>query len=912
MISPFSGSARSFLFARTLCRFFPIATVCCVLAVVPLSLCGVATGQSLSSASARAIVPATPSSGSQITGQLQDESGAIVPGAHIQLRRADGSVLAVTQSDAGGKFTVAQPAPGDYRLSITLKGFDPLVRQLRVSQTALAPLAFTLKVASLAQSVTVSANDAVELTAPDANQNTPSISANDMKTLPLLDNDVVTTLESLLNTGAAGESGATLVVDGVEMKQLGVSPSAIERVSINQDPFSAQYRQPGRGQVEIITKNTADKYHGGATWTFRNSSLAATNYFAKVKAPEMRSFYEGFLTGPIRPLKDTTFLYSMQRQQQNSYPQVNATTPTGLVNESVQAPYRNTQLTMKVAHQINDHHSIFGLYRFFDSNRVNSNVGGQTLPEAGYTARYFDMDVTFHDDLILSPTKLNQFNILFERNIDRTTSATNAPAIVVAGAFRGGGAQHDTLQTENNPNISDIVSWTTHKIHQLKFGVQLPNLGRRVLEDYTNRQGTYTFGTIPGCTPTGSSDTHCSPLAAYAAGTPTSFSIQQGQAKFITHFDQPSAFFLDQIQVTPRLTVTPGVRYDFQNALPGTMDAVLPRLSIAYVIDPKHGLVLRTGGGTYMRRVGVNIGQQLARYQYAAERSLLITQNVCYVPNPTIYCGTLGSQPPNIFTFAPGIKSPMLGYYGLSLERQLTKTATVTVEYEGFRGWHALRSIDVNAPLPPFTSAARPNPNFGQVLEQDSGGYQKNDSMTITYRGRLSSAFSGYMQYEYQHSDANTEWSTFMPENQYDPNAEWSRSSYDQRHRLNLFGTFYPDKPLTLGVGFYEYSPTPYTVTTGTDDFHTGVLNARPEGVARNTENGDDYQDLQVRLGYTWKLRPPMKDASPTLQLSLSSFNTMNRPNLNGYDGVVGTPDFLQPTSASNPRRLQIGAAYNF
>ena len=849
-------------------------------------------------AQAPAVAPgttaATAATTVSVTGQVQDSSGAIVPKVLIEVRRQNGLLAASVESDSAGHFTIPQVAPGDYKLSATLPGFDPLSRALRIGRTAPAPLTLTLKVASLATSVTVSASDSVELAAPDANKDTPSISDSDMKTLPILDNDVVSTLSALLDTGATGEGGATLMVDGVEMKTVGVSPSAIERVSINQDPYSAQYRQPGRGQIEIITKSTADKFHGAATFTFRDSVFNATNYFARVKPPDQRRIYEGFLTGPIRPLKDTTFLFSANRQEDDFFDAVDATTPTGVVNENVRAPYRSTSLTMKVAHQINDHHNAFLLYRFYDASHANANVGSQTLPEAGYSSYNFDMDITFHDDLILSPTLLNQFNFMFERNIDRTVSNSATPAIHVEGAFSGGGAQNDTLQTENNPNFSDIVSWTTHKIHQVKFGVQLPNLGRRILEDYTNRQGTYTFAS----------------LAAYEQNTPVTYTLQQGQARFLTHFDQPGAFLQDQIQVSQRMTVTPGVRYDFQNALPGTMDAVQPRLSVAYVLDQKHGMVIRTGAGTYMRRVGANVGQQLARYEHAQERSLLLTQNLCY-PDIT-KCNSLAAQPPNLFNFQPNLKAPMQAYFGLSVERKMTKDSTLTIGYNGYRGWHALRGIDVNAPLAPFTSNARPDPNFGQILQQQSGGYQKSDDLSVSFRGRLTNAFSGFLQYDYEHADSNTEWSTFMPENQFDPNAEWGRSSFDQRHRLNIFGTFLPDKPLHVGFGFNEYTPQPYTITTGTDDFHTGVLNARPEGVPRNSLDGGDFQDLQVRLGYTYRLRPLLKDASPTVALSLSSFNTLNRANFGGYVGVITSPDFMQPTWASNPRRLQMQASYNF
>ena len=762
-----------------------------------------------------------------------------------------------------------------------------------------------LKPAIVATSVDVSA-DTLDMAAPDNNQDAASISAEDIKSLPVLDGDIVATLSAFLDAGATGEGGATLIVDGVEMKTAGVAPSAIERVSINQDPYSAQYRQPGRGQVEIVTKNTADKFHGSANFSIRDHIFDAKDRFATVKPPNQRLLFEGYLTGPIRHFRNTTFLLSSLVQRQNTYNQVTASTGTDPITllpiapGNVLAPYRNYNLTMKVARQISDHHSAYLLYRFFDTSRGNRGTGGLSLATAGYTTYRFDMDLTFHDDLAFAPNKFNSFSILFERNADRQVSTLQAPSIIVQGAFNGGGAQADEFQTENNPNISDIVSWSvggsSHSVHQLKFGLQFPNLGRRVLEDFSNRQGTYTFAS----------------LAAYQANTPLSFSLQQGQSRFLTHFDQPSAFFLDQIQVTSRLTVTPGVRYDFQNALPNTKDAILPRLSFAYLLDKQHAMVIRTGGGLYMRRVGVNLSQQLARYEHAAERSLLITTGICYPNFNAPGCPLLPSQPPSLYVDAPNLKAPFQGFFGLSIEREITKNSTLTIGYQGYRGWHGLQSVDINAPLPPFVSYARPNPNFAQILEQRSGGIQRSDALNVSFKGRIRDIFAGYLQYTFGHADSNTEWSTFTPQNQYKPNDEWSRTNNDQRHRANLIGTFFPDKPLTLGLGFYAYSAMPYTITTGADDYKTGLANSRPAGIPRNSLNGGNYQDLQVRLNYIRKLRPNLKDASPTITFSASTFNTLNRTNYEDYVGVITSPHFKQPTSDSNPRRLQFGVTYNF
>jgi len=839
---------------------------------------------------------------------VQDSSGAIIPSARVELQRLNGSVITTTQTDSAGNFSVPLPATSpageNDRLTVALPGFEPLVRPLHITRTAPPALTLVLNLATVDTTVDVNAGEAVAMADPDNNQDAATISSDDMKTLPILDGDVVATLSAFLDAGATGEAGATLIVDGVEMKTAGVSPSAIERVSINQDPYSAQYRQPGRGQIEIVTKSNQDKFHGSANFSLRDSVFDATNYFATSKPPDQRFAFDGYLTGPIKPFRNTTFLFSTLIQHQNTYEQVIANqgndpiTGQPIVPANVLSAWRNYNLTMKVAHQISDHHSAYLLYRFFDTTRTNQNVGGLNLASAGYTQYNFDMDITFHDDFTISSNKFNSFSILFERNIDRQVSNVPLPSIVVQGAFVGGGAQSDQLQTENNPNISEIVSWSVgsaaHPVHQLKFGVQFPNLGRRILEDNTNRQGTYTFAS----------------LAAYEANTPITYSLQQGQSRFETHYDQPSAFFLDQIQATERLTITPGIRYDFQNALPNTKDAILPRLSFAYLLDKDHSMVLRTGAGIYMRKVGVNLGQQLARYQYAAERSLLITTNLCY-PDIT-QCNPLASQPPSLYNDEPNLKAPFQGYFGMSIEREVTRKSTITIGYEGYRGWHALQSVDINAPLPPFTSSVRPNPNFSQVLQQQSGGTQKSDSMVISYRGRIRNVFSGFMQYTYGHADSNTQWSDFMPQNQYKPDDEWSRTSTDQRHRANLFGTFYPDKPLTLGFGLYDYSATPYTITTGTDDYHTGVLNARPAGVPRNSLNSGSYQDLQARMAYTRKLHPKLKDASPTLAFYLSTYNTLNRPNFQNYVGVITSSDFKEPTSASFPRRFQLGVSYNF
>jgi hypothetical protein len=55
----------------------------------------------------------------------------------------------------------------------------------------------------------------------------------------------------LLDPGSVGTGGVSLVVDGMQVSNLGVSASAIKEIKINQEPYSAEFQRPGRGRIEV-------------------------------------------------------------------------------------------------------------------------------------------------------------------------------------------------------------------------------------------------------------------------------------------------------------------------------------------------------------------------------------------------------------------------------------------------------------------------------------------------------------------------------------------------------------------------------------------------------------------------------------------------------------------------------------
>ena len=151
---------------------------------------------------------------------------------------------------------------------------------------------------TLATNVQVNADSSEDLTAWEDNHDSSVLSSQDLKTLPIFDNDYATAMSAFLDDSATATGGSGLIVDGVEANRATVSASAVQEVRINQDPYSAQYYWPGRGQMEIISKSAADQYHGQFNFMFRDSALNAQNALAPSKPFEQRRVYEGSRHGP--------------------------------------------------------------------------------------------------------------------------------------------------------------------------------------------------------------------------------------------------------------------------------------------------------------------------------------------------------------------------------------------------------------------------------------------------------------------------------------------------------------------------------------------------------------------------------------------------------------------------------------
>jgi hypothetical protein len=141
----------------------------------------------------------------QLTGTVVDTSGAVIAGATVQVRNANGTVQSATQSDKNGSFIISGLASGNYRLVVSNPGFETKEIPVNPGTTvALAPLRITLAVSAVSTTINVQGreDDLIGI-AESGSQGT--VGATEIQDRPILrSGEVLETVPGLIITQHAG------------------------------------------------------------------------------------------------------------------------------------------------------------------------------------------------------------------------------------------------------------------------------------------------------------------------------------------------------------------------------------------------------------------------------------------------------------------------------------------------------------------------------------------------------------------------------------------------------------------------------------------------------------------------------------------------------------------------------------
>ncbi len=824
-----------------------------------------------------------------INGIVLDPSGAAISGAQVTLTSAGGNIIRNATADSAGSFRFEKLAAGTYTVTVQASGFQDKKQTIAVRKDQMPAVRIAMLIASQTQVLTVGGQDISPEVSTDVaeNQNANNIDRDALDRVPVFDQDYITTLSRFLDDSAIGTNGVTLVVNGLEANGPGVTPSAVQEVKINQNPYSALFSRPGRARLEIVTKGGTSEIHGTINFLVRNSVFDARNTFADQKPPEQRQFYEGSLTGPLARNKKTTFLLSLDQDFDDTQAFVNAQNLSGPIRENVPAPIHHFFGSGRVFHDFDNGDQFWIGYSYEHQSFTNQNVGGTTLPEAAYSTVPLEHEINVSYRHLFSPKWVNQLRFLVGYNDQRTTSANPAPQIIVSGAFTGGGAQANFDRTESHFDGTNITTYANGR-HTVNFSLESPDISRRGFDDSTNSAGTYTFAS----------------LAAFQQGLPSAYVLQSGQPHVAFLEKVFGASLQDDIRWKPNVSFSVGLRYYWQNFFHDDSNNFAPRFGFAYAPIKKGKTVIRGGAGVFYDRTGPRPISDLLHYNGV---TLLR-----FIPIDPVYPETpasLAGVPTSVVVLDPRAHIPYTIQFSIGIERQVTPKSTLSASYVGSRGIDLFRSIDANAPPP--GAILRRNPDVGQQRQIQSDGYQKSNALELTFRGKPSKFFNGQAQYTLSKTYNNTSGITYFPADSFNPAADWSRSDNDRRHKFDLLGSMHPTKLFSVGAALSLYSGKPVNVTTGSDDNHDGVVNDRPSGLTRNTLHGPGLINLDLNISHDFVLSKKSKDAR-TLAVTLNSFNVLNHQNDVTFVGVITSPFFGRPVAALPPRRMQLNLEYKF
>jgi len=148
------------------------------------------------------------------------------------------------------------------------------------------------------------------------------------------------------------------------------------------------------------------------------------------------------------------------------------------------------------------------------------------------------------------------------------------------------------------------------------------------MKDLTNQLGTYSYASEE----------------EFLAGRPFSAVLQRGDPYAIFVEKNVGGFFQDDWQLKPNLSLSAGLRYDWQNNF-GDINNFAPRLAFAYAPRRSREWVLRAGAGFFFERSGPGPVWDILRYDGQHLRRYVITDPRLLPPARGVWTGSRRVSP---------------------------------------------------------------------------------------------------------------------------------------------------------------------------------------------------------------------------------------------------------------------------
>lgn len=620
-----------------------------------------------------------------------------------------------------------------------------------------------------------------------------------------------------------------------------VSVEALEEFRVQTSSYPAEYgRMPG-AQVTMLTRSGTNRLHGSLFDFFRNDVLDANDWFAnaeRLPKPALRqNDFGGVLGGPIR--KDRTFFFASYEGLKLRQPQVQATDVPTMDSRSragrstkkfldafplpnrpdgrlgfaqFVASYTDSSAlhasSLRVDHLFGTRVSAFGRY-----NHAPSNTVARLLSLNNPTTTVANTDtLTMGATWVISPRLTNELRFnqsyttgeSFSRLDDFGGARPLEPeeffpsTVDVANAFGrytlSGGINSGWYLGKNVANSQRQWNVVEHfslaaGAHQWKFGVD-----GRVLATRNNPRAYDQFFTFIGTFG-----------AVFGQTAQTAIGAQEDISVRVRNW---SSFAQDTWKVSPRLTLSYGVRWEVNPAPRGSKPlytylvpedrrqiqpapagtplyrtdwrAFTPRLGAVWQLDPVAGreMTIRAGWGMFHDlEAGIN-GQAAAGFPYFRQR--IYVQGTSFpLPEELAKPPEFSLRPPiaSIYGAARDLRLPVTYQWNVTVERALGRSRVALVGYVGAAGRKLLRQ----------EYWVNPNEDITYAYLLRNRAFSDFHSLQAQVQQRLTRGVLGLVSYTWGKSlDTNSNDSASnLIALQIDPRRDRGPSDFDIRHTLS-------------------------------------------------------------------------------------------------------------------------------
>ncbi len=494
------------------------------------------------------------------------------------------------------------------------------------------------------------------------------------------------------------------------------------------------------------------------------------------------------------------------------------------------APQTRTNIAPRIDLQLGQKNTLTARYQFYRNNQ-SGRIGSTSLPSLSSDSMETESTVQLSDSWIVNEHIVNETRFQYLRDYSSTTPVSpNVPLVSVPGAFTGGGSSGQTSTDHTNHFELQNITTMTVGTQAIKFGTRLRD-NRDAESTNSNFNGSFTFASIAD---------YVSALNSTGA-LPTRLTYTTGPQGALANVFDAALFFQDDWKVNKNLTLSGGIRWESQNHI-ADHDDWAPRVAFAYALDghkdsKQAKTVLRGGYGIFYDRFSTDNMLSAERYNGspASDQVITIADPTCFNNSVTLtISGNCGSAEGTrtIYQVAPGYHSPYTQQAGVSLERQLTKTTTLTGTYLHSFGVHEYVTRDSNAYLPGTfvyggTPPARPNPAEGIVNQFYPDAVYKQNQVIVNLNAHFTPNFgvTGFYNFTVANSDGGN---GSNASNSYDLSQDYGRGGWVSRNMVFLMANYQAPWAIRFNPFLIAQSGKPFNITTTNDLTGDNFFNDRP------------------------------------------------------------------------------------